>query len=137
MLRAVQNPGTFRDVCSGRVDLVHHQKWSSLHFLRAYHREGSAHVLPALITSQASLGAGIAFTLQNAFKQSQATRRGLQLQRCSGDQFGLVKAAQSAFVAAIGYSLGEGELNAAAKSAAWFSVDSGYGVGKQNSFPTD
>jgi len=72
-----RNSGTFRDLCSGRVDVVHHQ-WSSFHFLRASHREGSKHVLSAPMASQASLGAGVGLTLQNSFKQSQATWRGFR-----------------------------------------------------------
>jgi len=49
------------------------------------------------MATQASLGAGVALTLQNSVKQSQATWRGLQLQRCWGDPFGLVKTALPAF----------------------------------------
>jgi len=104
----------------GHVDIVHRQRWPPLHFLRACHREGSAHVLPALMATQARLGAGVALTLQNSFKQSLATWRGLQLQRCWGDPFGLVKTALTAFGA-----------------AAWSSVYSGHRVGRPYSFPTD
>ena len=45
--------------------------------------------------------------------------------------------ALSASVAAMGYRLGEVRQNAATKSAAWFTVYSGHGVGRQYSFPTD
>src|SRR4029077_13748670 len=78
MLRAVENSGTFRDVCSGGVDFVHHHKWSSLHFLRASHAEGSKHVLSAPMASQPSLGAGVGLTLQNSSKQAQASWRGFR-----------------------------------------------------------